>query len=280
MKKVLLTVFVCLLAYTATALACIVDGGAPTPVAPATEACPNSDPNDLIVTQYSSTGTLNTTKIVVSKAGVDSTGAAVDLIVGLSDNGAFDFVGSDGAVLDYGDYQFRAFSFNQAELNALAAGLNPLLPFLELPTIPVGADGTVNLVDVFSTLNLVFPGLTVQDVEYAICDFLPGLNFSLNYGLSSAYTVTWKASGCVIGMDNVDKNTFTANVNVTNNTATVLLNTNKTTQIAVYNVGGTLVEQFTASTSTFSFPIDQYSNGLYLVRATNGNQTVATKFVK
>lgn len=280
MKKVLLTVFVCLLAYTTTIFACIVAGGAPTPVAPATEACPNSDPNDLIVTQYSTTGTLNTTKIVVSKQGVDSTGTTIDLIVGLSDNGAFDFIGSDGAALDYGEYQFRAFSYDQTALNTLASQLNPLLPLLGYPTIPVGADGNVNLADVFSTLNLVFPGLTIQDVEYAICSFLPGLGFGLDYGLSSAYTVTWKATGCIIGMDNVDKNAFAANINVTNNTATVLLNTNKTTQIAVYNVNGTLVEQFTANTSTFSFPIDQYSNGLYLVRATSGNQTVATKFVK
>lgn len=280
MKKVLLTVFVCLLAYTMTVIACIVDGGAPTPVAPATEACPNSDPNNLIITQFSTTGTLNTTQVVITQQGLDSLGVTVDLIIGLSDNGAFNFLDSANVALPYGDYQFHVFAYNQAELNALATDLNPLLEILDYPTIPIGADGNVNLSDVFSTLNLVFPGLTIQDVEYAICDFLPGLGFDLDYGLSSSYTVTWKASGCAIGVDNVAKNAFTADINVTNNTATVLLNTNKTTQIAVYNVNGVLVEQFTANTSTFSFPIDQYSNGLYLVRATSGNQTVATKFVK
>ncbi|MBL7787343.1 MAG: T9SS type A sorting domain-containing protein [Chitinophagales bacterium] len=278
MKKVLLTIFVCVVVCTMTALACIVNGGSPTPIAPATEACPNSDPNDLIVTQYSTTGTLNTTKIVVSKQGVDFTGATIDLIVGLSDNGAFDFVGSDGNVLNYAEYQFHAFSYDQTALNALATQINPLWAMGE--PIPVDSNGNVHLGYIFSILNELFPGLTLQDVEYAFCTFAPGLGINFDYGLSNPYTIVWKATGCIIGMDNVDKNAFAANINVTNNTATVLLNTNKTTQIAVYNVNGTLVEQFTANTSTFSFPIDQYSNGLYLVRTTSGNQTVATKFVK
>lgn len=273
MKKLLLSIVSLAFAFNSfsgMAQGCAVDGGAPTPVAPATEACAsNFNANDLVIGSYSSQGSLNTTQIVVSTMVNDSS-----LIVGLSDNGAFDFAtGNAGAAFAYGDYQFTVFSYNQTELNALAAQLNPLLPLLGYPTIPTDANGNVSLTNVFSTLALVFPGLTIEDVQYAICTFLPTLGASLNYGLSAPYTVTWKASGCVSGINTATDNNI--NVTVNSTTAIIDLNSSASANVAIFDLSGkTLAQQVVSGSATFD--ISAYPAGMYIVRANN----VTTKFVK
>ena len=280
MKKVLLSVLGLAFAFNsfsgvAQPTSCALAGGAPTPVAPVSVVCANNfNANDLAITSYSSQGSLNTIQVVVSQLQPNDS----SLIVGLSDNGAFDFTTANaGAALAYGDYQFRVFTYNQVELNALAAQLNPLLPLLGYPTIPTDANGNVSLSNVFSTLALVFPGLTIEDVEYAICSFLPTLGASLPYGLSDPYTVTWQADGCLSGINDAQANAI--NVSTNNSTAIVNLNNSAATTVGIFDLNGKAVAMQTVN-GTATFDISAYPAGMYIVRANNGATTTTTKFVK
>jgi hypothetical protein len=280
MKKVLLSVLGLAFAFNsfsgvAQPTSCALAGGAPTPVAPVSVVCANNfNANDLAITSYSSQGSLNTIQVVVSQLQPNDS----SLIVGLSDNGAFDFTTANaGAALAYGDYQFSVFTYNQVELNALAAQLNPLLPLLGYPTIPTDANGNVSLSNVFSTLALVFPGLTVEDVEYAICSFLPTLGASLQYGLADPYTVTWQAAGCPSGINDAQANAL--NVSTNNSTAIVNLNNSAATTVGIFDLNGKAIAMQTVN-GVATFDISAYPAGMYIVRANNGATTTTTKFVK
>ncbi len=280
MKKVLLSVLGFAFAFNsfsgfAQPNSCAVVGGAPTPVPPTTMVCANNfNANDLAITSYSSQGSLNTIQVVVSQLQPNDS----SLIVGLSDNGAFDFTTANaGAAFAYGDYQFRIFACNQAELNVLAAQINATNPFSWPPLMPFDANGNARLIDLFSTLALVFPGLTVEDVEYAICSFLPTLGASLQYGLADPYTVTWQAAGCPSGINDAQANAL--NVSTNNSTAIVNLNNSAATTVGIFDLNGKAIAMQTVN-GTATFDISAYPVGMYLVRANNGATTTTTKFVK
>ncbi|MBK9458864.1 MAG: T9SS type A sorting domain-containing protein [Sphingobacteriales bacterium] len=282
MKKALLSVLGFVFAFNsfsgvAQPTSCALAGGAPTPVAPVSVVCANNfNANDLAITSYSSQGSLNIIQVVVSQLQPNDS----SLIVGLSDDGAFDFTTANaGAALAYGDYQFRIFACNQDELNVLADQLNPLSPLLCYcpSTMPFDANGNARLIDLFSTLALVFPGLTVEDVEYAICSFLPTLGASLPYGLSDPYTVTWQADGCLSGINDAQANAI--NVSTNNSTAVVSLSNSAATTVGIFDLNGKALAMQTVN-GTATFDISAYPAGMYVVRANNGATTTTTKFVK
>ncbi|MBK9458865.1 MAG: T9SS type A sorting domain-containing protein [Sphingobacteriales bacterium] len=276
MKKALLSVLGFVFAFNsfsgvAQPNSCALADVAPTPVAPVSVVCANNfNANDLAITSYSSEGWFNTIQVVVSQLQPNDS----SLIVGLSDNGAFDFTTANaGAALAYGDYQFRIFACNQADLNALAHQLDDPLPWE--PSLPFDANGNARLIDLFSILALVFPSLTVEDVEYAICSFLPTLGASLPYGLSDPYTVTWQADGCLSGINDAQANAI--NVSTNNSTAVVSLSNSAATTVGIFDLNGKALAMQTVN-GTATFDISAYPAGMYVVRANNG--TTTTKFVK
>ena len=262
---------------------CAEAGAAPEPVAPTTEVCANDFViTDLQIESYSTNpGVFTTNKIVVSR----HTGTTPDssMIVGVSEDGQFAFPTSGEP---YGDYQFRVFAFNQADLNALAVSINPILGALGYPVIPIDGSGNVNLADVFTSVSTI-PGyeeLTVEQVEYVICVFLPSLpgNPTLNFALSSPYTVHWKET-CQVGVNTPATTSLPLQVTATATTAYINVdNFRQGTPLTmnVYDLTGRLVTRTTFSTATYELSIADWAAGHYFVQVQNGSTTTTGRFVK
>lgn len=291
MKKLLLTLTVSafmgmsIYAQTPNCAAEII-GGAPNPEQPTICVLQDGSQTDcLLITNWNDPGTFANRKIVVTFPTLVD-GVLVDIIQGVSDDGTYDF-GDDGTGNPYpaGTYKFTAFAFNQSELDALAATINPLLPILTYPTIPTPADLAV----VFDVLSGVLGPISIEDVESAICDFLPSIlpTATLPYSVSdSPYDIAVVASGCVcgVGIENpVYDNSFSVSVSPVpaNNFVELSVQTiTPQTEVSVYDVTGKLVTNFTTSDKNIPLDITAYRAGMYIVSVSNGTTTQNTKFVK
>jgi hypothetical protein len=261
-------------------------GAAPNPAQPTICVLQDGSQTDcLLISTWNDPGTFANRKIVVTYPTLVD-GALVDIIQGVSDDGTYNF-GNDGTGNPYpvGMYKFTAFAFNQSELDALAATLNPLLPILTYPTIPIPAD----LAQVFAVLSGVLGPISILDVEGAICDFLPSIlpTATLPYSVSdNPYEVSVVAAGCTcgVGIDDVN-NDYSFNVSVSPVPAYNFVELNvqtimPQTKVAVYDVTGKLVENFTTSDKKVTLDINRYQAGMYVVSVSNGTITKNTKFVK
>lgn len=291
MKKLVLTLFVAgalCLGLQAQTPNCAAEqlGAAPNPVKTTDCVLQDGSQTDcLLISTWNDPGVFVNRKIVVSLP-QEVEGVLTDIIQGVSDDGRFNF-GDDGTGTPFptGTYTFTAFAFNQSELDALAATINPLLPILSYPTIPIPAD----LATVFNVLKGVLGPISIADVEDAICNFLPSIlpTATLPYSVSdNPYTVDVVASGCVcgVGIDNPASETA-FNVQVSPIPAVNFVNISiqtiaPQTSVKVFDVTGKLVDSFVAYDRQVSLDVSRYQSGLYVVSVSNGATNRNVKFVK
>ncbi|OWY21835.1 T9SS C-terminal target domain-containing protein [Sphingobacteriales bacterium UPWRP_1] len=261
-------------------------GAAPNPTPPTECVLQDGSQTDcLLITQWNDPGTFSDRRIVITFP-TDTGSAVVDIVRGVSTDGTFNF-SNDGTGTPYptGTYKFTAFAFNQSELDALAALINPLLPILSYPTIPVPAE----LSQVFDVLSGVLGPITIEDVEGAICDFLPTLlpTASLPYSVSdNPYEVDVQTSGCVcgVGIENpLAVSALSVSASPVPAVTAVTLNIQSVapqTSVAVYDVAGRLVDNFTTTNKQHTLDISRYNAGMYVVSVSDGKSTTHTKIVK
>lgn len=276
MKKALLSLFlICVVALSVNAQECESEilGAAPSPVPPTDQAgTDGSDTDCMIVQEWNNPGTFSDYNVVVTEP--DSS-----FIVGVSIDGAFDFSG-----FSEGDYTFTAFAFNQADFDQLAEDINPLLPLLSYPPIPLPA----TLDNVFNTLGDVLGDITVPDVEDAICNFLPTVapDAEITYSVSEAPYVLSVAAGnnaCDgVGIDDI---ALTTNVTLAPVPAVDFINVGIESNdyaltVSIYNVNGQLVNQKVTADRNVTFNIADLSSGMYFVEVSNGIDAITEKFVK
>ncbi len=277
--------------------------GAPQPVAPTTTACNDgsTDGSELEITSWDSEiSGFNNYQIVITAPSLpllnadgtvhidtndlDGDGDVEEqeegeAIIGLSDDGTFDFSGFAA-----GDYTFTAFAFNQAELDGVAGFINPLLPALtgdpNFPPIPVPAA----LGEVFGALDAALGPITICDVEYAVCSLLAGLPGAPTLAYSKATSYTVSVDVCT-GIEETAVNNSLAITSLSpmpaSNTVNIELNNprHEDVTISVYSIEGQLVET-TSAIDALTLDISRYANGMYLVNVTNGLETVTTKMIK
>lgn len=261
-------------------------GAAPNPTPPTECVLQDGSQTDcLLITQWNDPGTFANRRMVITFP-TDTGSATVDIVQGVSADGTFNF-GNNGTGNPYpvGTYKFTAFAFNQTQLDALAALINPLLPILSYPTIPVPAE----LSQVFDVLKGVLGPITIDDVEGAICDFLPTLlpSATLPYSVSdNPYEVNVVASGCVCGVG-IDSPLASGNFNVSLSPvpAVSFVNINiqsntPQTRVTVYDISGKMVDNFVTNSKNHTLDVSNYNSGMYVVTVTDGKTSSSSKFVK
>lgn len=249
-----------------------------------------SDQNNLVVNSWSTqpSGTDDHLFVVLS-SDVDDNGD--NLIVGVSEaDGSFDFSNDGtGAAYPLGEYCFRGFSYNQTELDDLAAEVNPLLPLLSVPTIPIPA----TLSNVFSVLS-VLGDLTIPSVITAIEVTLPGLMLDVNLCYAVAETGHCVEVVETITIDPVGIDTPTAVNSLTqvNNfpnpfsgETTISFDVQKAQLVNfnLYDLTGKLIfeKEISANhgTNSYTFSANDLASGMYFYALSNGTTTKTNRMI-
>lgn len=288
MKKLLLTTFLCLLFFQLGYSQCNTEGGAPEPVKPVSQVCNNgSDKENLEITQWNTSPTTFTNKLIaittpLKTIMVGNTQVTDHFIIGLSENGVFDFSNDgSGAAYPAGDYGFTVFSFNQKDLDTLATHLNKdstLLGFIGLDSIPCCP---ANLWDIFTIVEgFNFP-LTFDTIEFSICFLLPNFNETLNYDLSETYNVTVKP--CATGIENnglINNNNF--NLILLNNKLKIELPLQplESTWLKIYNTLGQTMYSAALSNKSTLLETNNWDSGVYIASVQTGNTIISKKIIK
>lgn len=267
------------------ATTCRVDGGASQPDVAANsitvQAGANaSSPAVTVFTSVSSQFTAG--QYVLTGACQDVDGTMKEPIITLSSDGSFDL-----SELAEGEYKVSFFAYNQAELDAFAETVNPLLPVLGVEeTIPCCP---VELSAAFETIGIALQITpSIEDVEDALCTTLSAFA-SLAYDLSAPYTITL-TEPVGVGINSATVNP--TNINIAQISpvpaihevqVTLASNTFENATVNIYDVAGQLMSTTATTVSgsnTLSLDINDYAQGVYFVQVTTATESVTDKFVK
>jgi len=259
-----------------------------------------SDKDNLLVTEYS-TAPANSEDHTFAVLSPEVDEAGDRLIIGITDDGVFDF-----STYPTGEYCFTGFAYNQTELDAFVAGVNPLICLLfgsaggvleefcnnaedSGAPVPIPAD----LGEVFDVVGAAFDGITIPSVVSAL-DSVTGLINTVEplcLGIaetSHCVEVVNNMSDCTVSTKNLSINRFDVVENYPNpfqGSTSILFNSLKpeTVTFKVYNLAGGFIHERNIQShqgkNIFTFDADGYSAGVYFFTLNNGETTVTQRMI-